>query len=104
LVKPAPFTYRRLAMLCDVADRLAGHRAAPGPRRGQRVAVWLPSRVETAIGLLGRSHMAEFSEPHAFSGAGSGKIAKPEPVRGMAEGRAQPHVVHFGQPARAAKG
>lgn len=46
--------YRRLtyAALVDAADRLAGHLAAQGLRAGERVAVWLPSRVETAIALL----------------------------------------------------
>jgi acyl-CoA synthetase len=46
--------HRRLtyAALVDAADRLAGHLAAQGLRPGQRVAVWLPSRVETAIALL----------------------------------------------------
>jgi acyl-CoA synthetase len=43
------FTY---AALVEAADRLAGHMAARGLRPGQRIAVWLPSRVETAIVLL----------------------------------------------------
>jgi acyl-CoA synthetase (AMP-forming)/AMP-acid ligase II len=46
--------HRRLtyADLIEAADRLAGGLAARGIRSGQRVAVWLPSRVETAIVLL----------------------------------------------------
>jgi acyl-CoA synthetase len=46
--------HRRLtyAELIEAADRLAGGLAARGIRSGQRVAVWLPSRVETAIVLL----------------------------------------------------
>ena len=46
--------HRRLtyAELIEAADRLAGGLAARGIRSGQRVAVWLPSRVETAIALL----------------------------------------------------
>jgi acyl-CoA synthetase len=46
--------HRRLtyAALVDAADRLAGHLAAQGLRAGERVAVWLPSRIETAIALL----------------------------------------------------
>jgi acyl-CoA synthetase len=46
--------HRRLsyAALVDAADRLAGHLAGQGLRAGERVAVWLPSRVETAIALL----------------------------------------------------
>jgi acyl-CoA synthetase len=40
------------AALVEAADRLAGCLAAQGLRTGQRVAVWLPSRVETAIALL----------------------------------------------------
>jgi acyl-CoA synthetase len=42
-------TYRGLI---DAADRLAHDLAARGVRRGQRVAAWLPSQVETAIVML----------------------------------------------------
>ena len=42
-------TYRALV---EAADRLAASLAGHGLRPGQRVAVWLPSRVETAIALL----------------------------------------------------
>jgi len=42
-------TYRELI---EAADRLAGQLRARGVRPGQRVAVWLPSRVETAVALL----------------------------------------------------
>jgi len=38
--------------LVDAADRLAANLAGRGIRPGQRIAVWLPSRVETAIALL----------------------------------------------------
>jgi acyl-CoA synthetase (AMP-forming)/AMP-acid ligase II len=46
--------HRRLsyAALVAAADRLAAHLAGHGLRSGERVAVWLPSRVETAIALL----------------------------------------------------
>jgi acyl-CoA synthetase (AMP-forming)/AMP-acid ligase II len=46
--------FRRLtyASLVDAADRLAANLAGHGVRPGQRVAVWLPSRVETAIALI----------------------------------------------------
>lgn len=46
--------HRRLsyAELVAAADRLAAHLAGHGIRPGHRVAVWLPSRVETAITLL----------------------------------------------------
>src|SRR5579863_4689916 len=46
--------HRRLnyAELAAAADRLAAHLAGNGLRPGDRVALWLPSRVETAIGLL----------------------------------------------------
>ena len=46
--------HRRLtyAALVAAADLLASHLAAQGLRPGQRVAVWLPGRVETAIALL----------------------------------------------------
>ncbi len=42
-------TYRALV---EAADRLAATLAALGLRAGERVAAWLPSRVETAIVLL----------------------------------------------------
>ena len=42
-------TYRELV---EAADCLAGDLAAKGVRPGQRVAVWLPSRVETAVAVL----------------------------------------------------
>jgi acyl-CoA synthetase len=46
--------HRRLtyAELVAAADRLAAHLAGAGLRPGERVAVWLPGRVETAIALL----------------------------------------------------
>src|SRR5580704_13691544 len=46
--------HRRMnyAELVAAADRLAAHLAGHGVRPGHRVAVWLPSRVETAIALL----------------------------------------------------
>jgi non-ribosomal peptide synthetase component E (peptide arylation enzyme) len=46
--------YRRLtyAALVDAADRLAASLAGHGITAGDHVAVWLPSRVETAIALL----------------------------------------------------
>ena len=47
-------SHRRLtyAKLVAAADRLAAHLASHGVRAGQRVAVWLPSRIETAIALI----------------------------------------------------
>jgi acyl-CoA synthetase (AMP-forming)/AMP-acid ligase II len=46
--------YRRLtyAELIAAADRLAAHLAGSGLRAGERVLVWLPSRLEAAITLL----------------------------------------------------
>jgi len=46
--------YRRLtyAQLRSAADRLAADLARQGLRRGQRVAVWLPSRLEAVVALL----------------------------------------------------
>eukprot|EP01037_Dinobryon_pediforme_P002167 gene2167-2204_t len=44
-----PVSYRDLV---SAADELARDMAARGVRIGQRVAVWLPSRVETAVALL----------------------------------------------------
>lgn len=40
------------AELVDAADRLAAALAGAGLRRGDRVAIWLPSRVETAVAVL----------------------------------------------------
>jgi acyl-CoA synthetase len=48
-------TYRQLVA---AADALAADLTARGVRPGQRVAVWLPSRVETAIALLACSRQA----------------------------------------------
>jgi acyl-CoA synthetase len=46
--------HRRLsyAELITAANRLAAHLAGHGIRPGDRVAVWLSSRVETALALL----------------------------------------------------
>jgi acyl-CoA synthetase (AMP-forming)/AMP-acid ligase II len=46
--------HRRLtyAELVAAADRLAGHLAGSGLRACDRIAVWLPNRVETAIALV----------------------------------------------------
>src|SRR3954468_11988089 len=43
------FTYARVA---EAADRLAADLDARGLRAGDRVAVWLPSRIEAAVVLL----------------------------------------------------
>jgi acyl-CoA synthetase len=48
-------SYRELV---KAADALAGDLAARGVRAGQRVAVWLPSRIETAVALLACSRNA----------------------------------------------
>jgi acyl-CoA synthetase len=45
-------TYRALV---EAADRLAAHLAGHGIRTGHGIAVWLPSRVETAITLIASS-------------------------------------------------
>lgn len=49
--------HRRLTYseLVEAADRLAASLAGHGIRPGQRVALWLPSRVETAIALVAAS-------------------------------------------------
>jgi acyl-CoA synthetase (AMP-forming)/AMP-acid ligase II len=46
--------HRRLnyAEMVEASDRLAAHLAGCGIRPGHRVAVWLPSRAETAIALI----------------------------------------------------
>ena len=42
-------TYRAVV---EAADRLAAGLAGHGVQPGERVAVWLPSRVETAVALI----------------------------------------------------
>jgi len=49
--------------LVAAADRLAAHLAGHGIRPGNRVAVWLPSRVETAVALLACSRNGYISCP-----------------------------------------
>ena len=46
--------HRRLnyAELVEAADHLAAHLAGGGLHQGQRVVVWLPSRIEAAIAVL----------------------------------------------------
>src|SRR5437764_2617359 len=57
--------HRRLtyAELVEAAARLAAGLAARGIRSGQRVAVWLPSRIETAIALLACSRNGYVCSP-----------------------------------------
>jgi acyl-CoA synthetase len=68
---------RRLtyAALVAAADRLAGHLAARGLRPGQRVAVWLPGRVETAIALLACSRNAYVCCPSLHRDHTVGQVA-----------------------------
>ena len=51
------------AELVAAADRLALHLSTAGLRAGQRVAVWLPSRAETAVALLACSRMGFVMSP-----------------------------------------
>jgi acyl-CoA synthetase len=46
--------HRRLSYveLVEAADHLAAHLAGSGLREGQRVVIWLPSRIEAAIAVL----------------------------------------------------
>ncbi|HEV2336798.1 MAG TPA: class I adenylate-forming enzyme family protein [Stellaceae bacterium] len=62
--------HRRLAYraLVEAADRLAASLAGHGLRPGQRVAVWLPSRVETAIALLACSRQGYVCCPSLHRG------------------------------------
>src|SRR6266404_3662135 len=66
--------HRRLSYreLVEAADRLAASLAGHGIRPGQRVALWLPSRVETAIGLLAASRNGYVCCPslHRFHAVG----------------------------------
>ncbi len=49
--------------LIDAADRLAAALAAAGVRPGQRVAVWLPSRIEVAVAVLACSRNGYVCSP-----------------------------------------
>jgi len=64
-------TYRALV---EAADRLAASLAGHGIRPGQRVAVWLPSRVETAIALVACSRNAYVCCPSLHRGHTVGEV------------------------------
>jgi acyl-CoA synthetase (AMP-forming)/AMP-acid ligase II len=70
--------HRRLtyAALVETADRLAGHLAAHGLRPGERIAVWLPSRVETAITLLACSRNGYVCCPSLHRDHTTGQVAE----------------------------
>jgi acyl-CoA synthetase (AMP-forming)/AMP-acid ligase II len=70
--------HRRLsyAELVDAADRLAAILAAQGLRPGQRVAVWLPSRVETAVALLACSRNGYVCCPSLHRDHTTGQVAE----------------------------
>ena len=53
-------TYRALV---DAADRLAAALHESGVRHGQRVAVWLPSRIETTVAVLACSRNGYVASP-----------------------------------------
>src|SRR5438445_318338 len=65
-------TYRALV---EAADRLAAHLAGHGIRPGQRVALWLPSRVETAIALVAASRNGYVCCPSLHRGHTVGEVA-----------------------------
>src|SRR6266849_4047640 len=62
------------AELVAAADRLAAHLAGHGVRPGHRIAVWLPSRVETAIALLACSRNVYVCCPSLHRGHTVGEI------------------------------
>jgi acyl-CoA synthetase (AMP-forming)/AMP-acid ligase II len=68
--------HRRLtyATLVEAADRLAAGLAGHGIRPGQRVAVWLPSRVETAVLLLACSRNGYVCCPSLHRGHTAGEV------------------------------
>ncbi len=61
--------------LVAAADRLAAHLAGHGVRPGERVAVWLPSRVETAVALLACSRNSYLCCPSLHRGHTVGEVA-----------------------------
>ena len=64
-------TYRALV---DAADRLAASLAGHGLRPGERVALWLPSRVETAIALIASSRNGYVCCPSLHRGHTTGEV------------------------------
>jgi len=60
--------------LVEAADRLAASLAGQGLHPGQRVAVWLPSRVETAIALLACSRNGYVCCPSLHRGHTVGEV------------------------------
>ena len=64
-------TYRALV---EAADRLAASLAGHGIRPGQRVALWLPSRVETAVALLAASRNSYVCCPSLHRGHTVGEV------------------------------
>jgi len=68
--------HRRLsyAELVAAADQLAANLAGHGIRTGNRIAVWLPSRVETAIALLACSRNGYVCCPSLHRGHTVGEI------------------------------
>lgn len=68
--------HRRLSYraLVEAADRLAASLAGRGLRPGQRVALWLPSRVEIAIALLACSRNGYVCSPSLHRGHGVGEV------------------------------
>lgn len=61
--------------LVAAADRLAADLARRGVRQGQRVAVWLPSRIETAVALLACSRNGYICCPSLHRDHTVGEIA-----------------------------
>jgi len=68
--------HRRLSyrQLVEAADRLAAHLAGAHVRPGDRVAVWLPSRVETAIALLACSRQGYLCCPSLHRGHSTAEV------------------------------
>jgi acyl-CoA synthetase (AMP-forming)/AMP-acid ligase II len=68
--------HRRLSYraLVEAADGLAAHLAGHGIRRGQRIVVWLPSRVETAIALLAASRNGYVCCPSLHRGHATAEV------------------------------
>ena len=60
--------------LLDAADRLAANLHSKGVKSGERVAVWLPSRIETAIALLACSRNGYICCPSLHRDHTSGEI------------------------------
>src|SRR6185437_13875567 len=66
-------TYRQLL---DAADALAADLASRGVRSGERIGVWLPSRIESVVALLACSKSGAIACPSLHRDHTVGEVAE----------------------------